>query len=65
MNKSETKDMVRKLTEAVDEEVDHIAYCPICEGYASVVKEDNKTVTLECMNRKCPMNEYSLWIDKS
>lgn len=57
--------MVRKLTEAVDEEVDHIAYCPICEGYASVVKEDNKTVTLECMNRKCPMNEYSLWIDKS
>jgi len=64
MNKEKTKTYLRNVIASVNEKVNYIAYCPICESYASVIDESERVIRVECSNYRCPMGEYILTIDK-
>lgn len=65
MNKEKLKLYLNNIIACAEEEVDYTAYCPICEGFASVSQKDQGLpyeVMLECTNPKCIMKEYTIKI---
>ena len=65
MNRNEMKKAVDLMNKALrSETTNFIAYCPICLSMVSVKEESEESVTIECVNTKCPMISYTLDLKK-
>jgi len=60
MNKEKIQIFTENLKAAIEEDMDPIHYCPLCEKPSSVITENVKFVTLVCTNPHCKMDSYTI-----
>ncbi len=60
MNEEKVRIYLQNVIASVEEEMDPIHYCPLCQKPCSVQNEEKDVVTLICDNHKCKMVTYEI-----